>query len=427
MVQDARQGAQDRELILGLIVRQGFEIEEYAETAREAEAAKIHTLFVADGVSTSATSPRGNLEPITLLSALAVLTTHTGLIATISSTFTEPFNLARQVASLDHIAHGRAGWNIVTSAHGEENFGPKSLPPHDQRYSIAEEHITIVKKLWASWGKGATSSERTGFTVDASKVSAIDFAGEHFQVKGPLDMARTPQGRPIIAQAGTSEIGQSFGARHADLIFTTGLESLEESQDVYRVIKDRVATAGRNPDHVKLFPGVFAIVAETDEEARRIFEDALADLDYAASLKAMIPMFGGVDLSGYALDEPVPADALPPEGEIDGRRSRYAVLKRYLQAAGKQRTLADLVRYQASAGGHWVLVGSAATVADQLQERFEKQAADGFILIDVYNKFPGSLHGITRRLIPELQRRGLFHTDYTANTLRGQLGLPDVD
>ncbi len=415
------------ELILGLIVREGFDIGDYAETAREAEAAKIHTLFVADGLSTNPRNPRGNLEPITLLSELAVVTRRAGLIATISPTFTEPFNLARQVSSLDHISNGRAGWNIVTSAAGEENFGPKTLPSHEQRYVIAEEHITVVEKLWASWGKGATSSSHPSYTVDASKVSTIDFAGDHFQVKGPLNLSRTPQGRPIIAQAGTSEDGQAFGARHADLIFVATPEDLAASQDLYRTIKGRVLEAGRDPQDVKLLPGVFPIVADTDAEAERIFQDALADLDYDAAIKGMTVMFGGIDLSGYPLDEPVPADALPAEEEIDGRRSRYAVLRAYLEAPGRRRTLRDLVRFHSAAAGHWVLVGSAETVADQLQERFEHGGADGFIIIDAYNKFPGSLHGITRKLIPELQRRGLFHTDYTADTLRGALGLPDPD
>ncbi len=415
----------DRELILGLIIREAFEIEEYAETAREAEAAKIHTLFVADGLSTDPRNPRGNLEPITLLSALAVLTEKAGLIATISSTFSDPFTLARQVASLDHIAHGRVGWNAVTSAHGEENFGPKTLPGHDERYAIADEFMTVVKGLWGSWGDGAASSTRKGYTVDASKVRTVDFEGEYFQVRGPLNISRTPQGRPIITQAGTSEAGQAYGARHADAIFTAGLDSLSASQEQYARLKALALEAGRDPDQVKILPGVFPIVAETDEAARRIHEAALADLDYGTAGRSMIPMFGGIDLSAFELDEPVPVGALPDEELIEGRRSRYAVLKQYLEEPGQRRTLRDLVRYHASAAGHWVLVGSAATVADRLQERFEQYGADGFIFIDAYNKFPGSLHGITRLLIPELQRRGIFHTDYTADTLRGQLGLAD--
>ena len=416
-----------RELILGLIVREGFDIDDYIETAHEAEAAKIHTLFVADGLSTDPSNPRGNLEPITLLSALAAETKHIGLIATISSTFTDPFTVARQMASLDHISNGRAGWNVVTSANGEENFGPKEMPKLDERYVLAEEHMTVAKKLWASWGDGAISHRHSGFTVDASKVHTIDHEGTHFQVKGPLNISRTPQGRPIIAQAGTSEDGQAFGARHADMIFTTGLDGLEDSQELYAQIKRRVLDFGRDPEQVKFTPGVFPIVAETDEAAQEIFETALANVDYVAGVRAMAPMFGGIDLSGYELDEPVPPGALPDEGDIDRRRSRYVVLKRYLEAPGQRRTLRDLVRYHSAGAGHWVVVGSAATVADKLQERFENAAADGFILIDAYNKFPGSLHGITRLLIPELQRRGLFHTEYSALNLRESLGLNDPE
>ena len=404
---------------------QVVDLELYAELTAAAEAAKIHTIFLADGVSTDPAHPEPGLEPVTLLSALAARTSHIGLIGSVSTSFSQPYNVARQIASLDHISRGRAGWNIVTSAWGGENFGIE-LPPHDQRYAVAEEFAGVVEALWDSWEAGAIvrDVERDLF-VDPAKVHRVDWQSEHFRVAGPLNVPRSPQGRPIIAQAGTSPAGKAFGARHADLIFTTGLTDLRESQDIYDDLRKHVADAGRDPGAVKVLPGVAPVIGSTDAEARRIWEDSHDDLDLEHGLASLAKQFGGIDLSGYDPDAPIPLADLPPEEAIEGRRSRYGVLRRIIER-GQATTVRDLVRFHASAAGHWFPIGSVENVADQLQERWESGAADGFNFLPFFLNYPDGLAALTEHLIPELQRRGLVHTDYEAATLRGSLGLPEV-
>ena len=402
-----------------------LDLDLYTDLTAAAEAAKIHTIFLADGVSTDPHHPEPGLEPVTLLSALAARTSHIGLIGSVSTSFSQPYNVARQFASLDHLSRGRAGWNIVTSAWGGENFGIE-LPPHDERYAIAEEFAGVVEALWDSWEAGAIvrDAERDLF-VDPAKVHRINWESEHFRVAGPLGVPLSPQGRPIIAQAGTSPAGKAFGARHADVIFTTGLIDLRESQDVYDDLRKHVVNAGRDADSVKVLPGVAPVIGSTDAEARRIWEDSHDDLDLDRGLAALTKQFGGIDLSGYDPDAPIPLADLPPEEAIEGRRSRYGVLRRIIES-GQATTVRDLVRYHASAAGHWFPIGSVENVADQLQERWESGAADGFNFLPFFLNYPHGLEALTEHLVPELQRRGLFHTDYEAATLRGSLGLPEV-
>ena len=398
----------------------------YADLTAAAEAAKIHTIFLADGVSTDPNHPEPGLEPVTLLSALAARTSHIGLIGSVSTSFSQPYNVARQIASLDHISRGRAGWNIVTSAWGGENFGIE-LPPHDERYAIAEEFAGVVEALWDSWEAGAIVADASrDLFVDPAKVHRINWESEHFRVAGPLGVPRSPQGRPIIAQAGTSPAGKAFGARHADVIFTTGLTDLRESQDVYDDLRKHVVNAGRDADSVKVLPGVAPVIGSTDAEARRIWEDSHDDLDLERGLAALTKQFGGVDLSGYDPDAPIPLADLPPEEAIEGRRSRYGVLRRIIES-GRATTVRDLVRFHSSAAGHWFPIGSVENVADQLQERWESGAADGFNFLPFFLNYPDGLEALTEHLVPELQRRGLFHTEYEAATLRGSLGLPEVN
>ena len=398
----------------------------YADLTRQAEAAKIHTIFLADGVSTDVNDPQPGLEPVTLLSALAARTERIGLVGSVSTSFSAPYNVARQIASLDHISRGRAGWNIVTSAWGGENFGIE-LPPHDERYAVAEEFTRVVEELWDSWEPGAIvrDVERNLF-VDPAKVRRIDWTSEHFSVRGPLNVPRTPQGRPVLAQAGSSEAGKAFGARHADLIFTTGLVDLGESQDLYDDVRKRAADAGRDPAQLKILPGVAPVIGSTQEEAKRIWEESHEHLDLDRAREALSKQFGGVDLSGYEWDQPVPVDLLPAEDDVQGRRSRYGVLRRLLRT-GELTTLRDLVLYHASAAGHWFPVGSVEHVADLLQERYESGAADGFNILPFFLEYPSGLDAITEGLIPELQRRGLFHTEYEHDTLRANLGLAPLD
>ncbi|MEU6643982.1 NtaA/DmoA family FMN-dependent monooxygenase [Saccharomonospora sp. NPDC046836] len=394
----------------------------YADLARKAEAAKFDTLFLADTVATSERSPQPGLEPVTLLSALAAVTDHIGLIGSVSTSFTEPFNLARQIASLDQISGGRAGWNLVTSAWGGENFGI-ALPPHDERYAIATEYVQLVTALWESWDPGAIVADHDrNLFVDPARVHRVDWNSERFQVRGPLNVPRSPQGRPIIAQAGSSEAGKTLGAGYADLVFTTGLTELEPSRALYADLKQRAVAAGRRPESVKILPGVAPVIGSTDEEAHRIWSDSHEHFDFTASRASLAQQFGGVDFAGLDPDAPVPVERLPAEETVEGRRSRYGVLL-HLIRTGQLRTVRDVVLYHASAAGHWFPIGSVERIADLLQERFEGGTADGFNFLGFFQDYPNGLEALTEHLVPELRRRGLVRTDYEHPTLRGNLGL----
>jgi FMN-dependent oxidoreductase (nitrilotriacetate monooxygenase family) len=394
----------------------------YTDQARKAEAAKIHTIFLADGVTANKKAPDLGLEPVTLLSALATVTDRVGLIGSVSTSFTEPYNLARQIASLDHISRGRAGWNLVTSAWGGEQFG-KVLPAHDARYAIATEYVGAVKALWDSWDADAVVADRErNLLVDPAKVHEINWKSEHFSVQGPLSIPRSPQGRPVIAQAGSSEPGKTLGAGHADLIFTTGQTQLESSVELYDDIKRRALAAGRSANDVLILPGIAPVVGSTDEEAKRIWEESNADFDFDKGRARLATQFNGIDFAGLDLDAPIPVDKLPPEESVQGRRSRYGVLLRLIQD-GELRTVRDVVLYYGGADGHWFPIGSVEHIADLLQERYEKGAADGFLFLPFYTRYPLGLAALTDHLVPELQRRGLFHTEYEHETLRANLGL----
>ncbi|WP_426324040.1 NtaA/DmoA family FMN-dependent monooxygenase [Microbacterium sp. E-13] len=397
-------------------------ITRYVEQARLAEAARIHTIFLADGLTVNETAPEPGLEPVTLLSALSGFTERIGLVGSVSTTFTEPYNLARQIASLDHISRGRAGWNLVTSAWGEANFG-RELPAHDDRYAIAEEFAGVVEALWDSWDADAIVADRDrGILVDPARVHRIDWVSKHFSVRGPLNVPRSPQGRPIIAQAGSSEAGRSLAARHADVVFTTGLVELEPSVELYDDIKGRAIAAGRAHGDIKILPGVAPVIGSTDEEAHRFWVEAHEKFDWEKGRASLAGQFAGVDFDGIDLDAPVPLSLLPEEETVQGRRSRYGVLLRLIRS-GRLRTVRDVILYHASAAGHWFPIGSVESIADQLQERYERGAADGFNILAFVQHYPGGLEAVTDHLVPELQRRGIFHTEYEHATLRGNLGL----
>lgn len=409
---------------LGLIIREGFNIDDFIDVAERAEAARIQLLFTAGGYSTDPQNPQGTIETLTMLCAIAARTKHTGLVGTLSSTFEDPFNLARRILSLDHISKGRAGLNVVTSLGGAENFGSAPLPSHSERYERAEEFTQVLEKLWDSWEADAPLPWTGGFiSGDPQRVHTIDHEGKYYKVRGPLDVGRSPQGRPILFQAGSSEEGLDFGVRHADAIFTTGLETIEDQRLVYKDIKDRAASAGRNPDEVLVFPGVAPFVAPTQSEASALYESARSAVDLTKAAARIAPQFANIDLSAYDADAPLPGDAFPDVQEAQGMRSRYEALRNYLLAK-PERTVRDLLEYHSVAGGHWQVVGTPESVADELQERYETGAADGFVIINFYNRIPGALENILKGLIPELQRRGIFHSDYEGGSLRESLGLP---
>jgi N-acetyl-S-(2-succino)cysteine monooxygenase len=399
-----------------------YDLDVFVEIAQRAEAAKIHTLFLSDGLTTSAAKPSGHFEPITFLTALGARTSHIGLVPTASTTYNEPFNLARQLASLDHLTKGRAGWNIVTSAWGEENFGLAPLA-HADRYARAKEFVEAALALWDSWSDGARVLDRErGITIEPGAVRQTDYVSEHFRIKGPLNIDRSPQGRPFLFQAGSSADGLGLGARYADAIFAAHPDE-RDGVEFYQTFKGLVSDAGRSPDDVKVMPGAYVIIGESSAQARELAAQ-LAELDnttdFASQLRNFAKAgFGEADLSGLDPDQPIPADRLPDPEAVQGRRSRYEMYRRHALAG---RTLREMVlEFNASGSGHWAPIGSAEEIADQIEARFASGSADGFVLSPQH--FQG-YRLLTDALIPELQRRGLFQTDYSGNTFRQNVFSP---
>jgi FMN-dependent oxidoreductase (nitrilotriacetate monooxygenase family) len=406
-------------------VEEKYSLSLFKDLVGWAEAAKIHAVFLADTLrlerDTLRTQPLAHLEPVTLLSALAAVTEHIGLIGSISTTFSEPFNVARQLASLDHISGGRAGWNLVTSAWGEENYG-RELPSHEERYERGAEFAEVLLALFDSWDEDALVLDRsTGLYADPDKVRTIDHVGRHFDVRGPLNLARTPQGRPVIAQAGSSGTGQDVAARFADVVFTTGRTTEEDSLAFYRSLKSRVAAQGRDPDSVKILPGVSPIIAETETEARAVERELNSYIDLVAGRARLARQLAGTPLDDLELDEPIPAERLPAEDAVEGRRSRYGVYRALISEGW---TLRRLIEWEVSSAGHFVPVGAPEQIADLLVERWEAGASDGFVLLPSY--VPEGFQLLTDAVIPILQERGVFQTEYAGTTFRENLGLSRV-
>lgn len=409
----------------GSRIEEKYSLSLFADLARWAEAAKLHAVFLADGLrldlDTVQGQPFSGLEPVTLLSALATVTEHIGLIGSISTTFSEPFNVARQLASLDHISNGRAGWNLVTSAYGEENYG-RELPGHTERYERGAEFAEALRALWDTWETGAIRVDReAGVYADAGKVHYANFKGEHFSIRGPLNVARPPQGYPVIAQAGSSGTGQDVAARYADLVFTTGRTDDADSVAFYRSLKARVAAAGRDPSDVKILPGISPIIGQTETEAKTVERELNGYIDLDAGRARLSRQLSGTPLGDLDLDRPIPLDRLPAVEAVEGRRSRYSVY-RALIAEGW--TLRRLIEWEVSSSGHYVPVGDPEQIADLLLERFEAGGADGFILLPSY--VPEGFSLLTDAVVPILQERGAFQREYAGTTLRENLGLSNV-
>ncbi|WP_295472770.1 LLM class flavin-dependent oxidoreductase [uncultured Pseudomonas sp.] len=401
----------------------GLDFKHYRHLAQVAEAACFDTLFVADSVAAasgdiaSRMARSDHFEPLTLLSALAAVTERIGLIATATTTYNEPYHVARKFASLDHLSGGRAGWNLVTSdaAAEAQNFGRDEHVGHAERYSRAKEFHEVVTGLWDSWTDDAFSRDKvSGQYYDPAKLHVLDHQGEHFRVKGPLNVARSPQGQPVVVQAGSSEIGRDLAARTAEVVFTAQT-SLASAQAFYADLKGRLAAYGRRADSLKIMPGVLIVVDESEALARGKFE-AFQDLvDPQVGVALLGRMLGNFDLSGYPLDGPLPELPLTDSGQ----RSRQALLTEL--AAREQLNLGQLGRRIAGGRGHYSLVGTPTQIADELQNWFENGAADGFNVLVPH--LPGGLEDVARLLVPELQRRGLFRTAYEGTTLREHLGL----
>ena len=402
----------------------GQDFKRFAALAKAAEAAKFDAVFFADsvgvrnedGTSLHRTARSDHFEPLTLLSALSVVTERIGLIATVSTSFNEPFNVARKFASLDHLSGGRAGWNLVTSSGNGEahNFNRSEHLDHSLRYERAGEFHDVVTGLWDSWDDDAFLRDKeSGVYHDPAKLHVLDYQGKHFQVRGPLNVARPPQGWPVVVQAGASDAGKELAARTAEVIFVAH-QTFAEAQDFYRDIKGRLGRYGRHPDDLKVMPGIFPVVGRTLAEAEDKF-GRLQDLIHPdVGLALLAGMIGGADLSGYPIDGPVPE--LP---ETNGGKSRQRLL---LDLARRDNlTIRDLYLRIAGARGHQQVVGSVTQVADQLQQWFEEEGADGFNIMSPW--LPGGLEDFIELVLPELRRRGLFRTEYEGRTLRENLGL----
>lgn len=394
--------------------------------ARKAEAAKFDAVFLADTVSVrlnnlAAASHKAHngvrhFEPITLLSALAAVTDRIGLVATASTSYTEPFNLARQFASLDHLSNGRAGWNLVTSGSPESafNFNHDAIIGHADRYELAEEFADVVLGLWDSWDDDAFPRDKqSGLYFDPAKLHRLNHTGRHYKVRGPLNTPRSPQGHPVVVQAGSSEPGKELAARTAEAIFTAQ-QTLEEAVGFYADVKGRLAKYGRLPEDLKVLPGVNPVIGRTESEAREKFEELQALVEPRVGLALVSEHLGGVDLTGLSPDDPVPA--LP---ETDGGKSRQALVSEL--ARRENLTIRQLYLRISGARGHWQLVGTPEQIADQLEERFVNYGADGFNVMPPL--LPGSLDDFIALVVPELRRRNLFRTEYEGRTLRENLGL----
>lgn len=403
----------------------GRDFAAYARIAQQAEAAQFDAVFLADVLavgdtseSTGARSARSAyFEPLTLLSALAAVTQRIGLIGTASTSFNEPFNLARKFASLDLISHGRAGWNLVTSNTQAEadNFGGSQHLAHDARYERAEEFVDVVRKLWQSWEADAFVYDKaSGQYYDPARLHVPRHQGAHFQVKGPLHVAPSPQGHPVVVQAGSSGPGIALAARTAEVVFTAQ-RTLPEAQAFYRQLKEQAIAYGRHPDDIKIMPGIFPVVAPSRAEAQEKFEALQQLIHPQVGIKLLSDMLGGFDLSGYPPDGP-----LPPLPLSNGGQSRQQLL---IELARRENlSILELARKTAGARGHWQVVGTPADIADQLEAYFREGGADGFNIMPP--TLPGGLTDFIDAVLPELRRRNLFRHQYEGRTLRENLGLP---
>ena len=390
------------------------------EIAQTAEAGKFDFVFVADSAYiTKDSTPYflSRFEPVTVLSAVAAVTKNLGLVGTMSTSYSEPFTTARQLASLDKLSGGRAGWNAVTSAlEGvARNHGGEKIHAHALRYRIAREYIEVAKGLWDSWDDDAfVRDAASGVYADFSKMHTLDHDGEFFKVEGPLNMERSEQGRPIVFQAGQSEDGRDLAATHADAIFSTGLD-LEQAKAFYADIRSRVVAHGRSADSILILPKINAIVGGTEVEARRLHEEANSYLDVDVAVKYLGRYFSFFDFSQFPLDEP-----LPDLGDIGGDSFRSTAENFKRLARENNWTLRQLAQHASNPPSEYV--GTAEQIADRLQANFEQRACDGFIVST--DREPAGLHAFVDQVVPILQKRGLFRQEYEHSTLRGNLGLP---
>lgn len=402
----------------------------YVDMVRTAERGKLDTIFFQDTAAVGGsggldgTSPyrpsQGRqvwLEPATVIAALAAVTSRIGLIATATTTYNEPYNIARRFATVDHISGGRAGWNLVTSQVEDEagNFGFERHAEHSARYERAEEFHDVVAGLWDSWEDDAFLYDKeSGRYYDTEKLHFLRHRGKHFSVRGPLNVSRSPQGRPVVAQAGSSDVGRELAARTADLVFTAQ-NFVHEGQAFCDDLRSRAERYGRRPDDIKILPGLVPFVGRTDEEAQEKLATVQALMDDRNAMAALARLTGDLDIYQFDPDGPLPP--LPPSNAAKARQALIVELARE-----KNMTIRQVARFMGTTLGHRLLVGSPKTIADSLEEWLVAGAADGFNLLFPY--FPGPLNDFVDLVVPELQRRGIFRTEYEGRTLRENLGVP---
>ena len=398
--------------------RASTDIDFYLRQAKLAEAGKFDFLFVADSVHiTEKSSPHylNRFEPLTILSALATHTTHIGLVGTLTVSYSEPYTVARQFGSLDHISRGRAGWNVVTSwlSGSAENYGRPQHPPHAVRYRIAAEHLETVQGLWDSYEDDALVHDKaSGRFIDPHKLHALHHKGEFFSVRGPLNLARSPQGQPVIFQAGASEEGRDFAARHAEALFTDGA-SFEAAQAYAADVRARAASFGRDPAALSVLPALRAIVGRSAEDVERLYREAVGLVRIEDALTALARAFNEHDLTQYPLDGP-----FPDIGAFGAESNRSASERIVRTARAENLTLREAALRFASPRREFV--GTGVQVADAIERWFTGGAADGFIL---FESLPNQLDAFVAEVVPVLQERGLFKRAYAHTTLRGHLGL----
>ena len=388
--------------------------------AQIAERGKFDLFFVSDGLAMDPgdhPSFLNRFEPTTLISALSMVTRYVGLGATVSTSFGEPYHVARAFASIDHLSGGRAAWNVVTSANEKAapNFGKDRLIEHDQRYEIATEFVDVVRGLWDCWEDGAIVADKTtGTYLDASKVQPLNHKGRFYSVRGPVNIERPPQGQPVIIQAGGSPPGQELSARSADLVFSVVNGDPTSAKAAYDSLKQRVIKHGRAPEHVPILPGVMPIIGESDQKAKEQL-DLLQSWLTPTNAVTLVSSRIGHDIAGYPLDGPIPDF---PQHTERGQAFSRALLE---MARREKMTLRDLYNITAAARGHWVIYGTPKRIADIFEEWFTTGLADGFVIMPAY--FPGAFDDFVNLVVPELQRRGLFRHEYSGPTLRDHLGL----
>ena len=400
-----------------------FNLQAIVSYAQKLEAAKFDAFFMADHLAVlnmpmealkrSATVT--SFDPLTLLPALAMMTKHLGLIATASTTFEQPYLIARRFASLDHISGGRAAWNLVTTSNPDAalNFGMDDQMEHGERYRRAREFYDVVTGLWDSWADDAFIRDvKSGIYFDPEKLHVLNHAGKYFKVRGPLNIARPAQGWPVVVQAGASDSGRQLAAETAEVVFAGG-GPLDDGRKLYADIKGRMEKIGRNPDHLKILPGAFVVLGETESEAR----DKRAMLDSLVHYESGIAQLSinlGTDASKFDPDAPLPD--IPESNQSKSGRERVLAL-----AKRENLTVRQLAGRLGGYGGLG-MVGTPKMIADQMQEWIETRGSDGFNVMFPY--LPGGLDDFCNKVVPELQRRGLFRTEYTGKTLRDNLGLP---